>query len=218
MQPHISIEAFGPAPVGTIYGIGRNFTEHARELGNKAPTSEPVVFLKAASSVRSMMDGPLAHSADSIHHEAELVIRIGQTVPMGHASVGWEVIDAITLGLDLTLRDKQTELKSNGLPWTLAKSFAGASVLAPFLRANDFEGITDFEFRFYLNDTLRQSGDTRYMIFDVPNILTFLARSNTLLPGDLIFTGTPAGVGPIHKGDQFTLELLNPRRRWSGIL
>ena len=218
LQPHVTIESLGPAAVGTIYGIGRNYAEHAKELGNSAPTEEPIVFLKAPSSVRTLMDGAMAYAAETVHFEAELVVRIGQTVPMGRTNVGWDVIDAITLGLDLTRRDKQTELKGKGLPWTLAKSFTGASVLAPFIRTSDFQGISDFEFYFYLNDTLRQSGDTRQMIFDVPTILTFLAASNTLVAGDLIFTGTPSGVGPMKKGDHFTLELTNPKRRWSGIL
>jgi 2-keto-4-pentenoate hydratase/2-oxohepta-3-ene-1,7-dioic acid hydratase in catechol pathway len=218
MHPSVTIESLGPVPVGTIYAIGRNYAEHARELDNPAPQGEPVVFIKASSSVRSLLESPLAHSSEPIHYETELVIRIGKTICMGQSRVGWDAVDALTLGLDLTRRAKQSELKANGLPWTLAKSFTGAAVLAPFIPLAECVGVTHFEFRFFLNDTLRQTGDTRQMIFDVPTILTFLASSNDLLAGDLIFTGTPAGVGPMQKGDHFTLELLNPKRRWQGVL
>lgn len=218
MQPFVTIEGSGPAPVGTIYGIGRNYAEHAKELGNAVPTAEPVVFLKASSSIRALTGGTMAFSSEPLHHEAELVLRIGQTVPLGTKNVGWDCIDAIGLGLDLTRREKQAELKSNGLPWTLAKSFSGASVVSPMLRLTDCGSLNFFRFKFFINDVLKQEGDTRQMIFDVPTILSFLTSFNTLIAGDLIFTGTPSGVGPMLKGQSFMLELEEPHRRWNGIL
>ena len=215
--PPMPFTTSAPSPI-TIFGIGRNYADHARELGNAVPTEEPVVFLKAASSLRGINDGKTAYASEELHHEAELVIRVGKLIPCGTTNPGWDFIDAVTLGLDLTRREKQTELKSKGLPWTLAKSFLGASVLAPFVPRADLNGKTEFEFHFYVNETLKQRGDTRHMIFDVPFILDFLARSHSLLPGDLIYTGTPAGVGPMKHGDRFTLELLTVNKRWSGVL
>lgn len=216
-QPTVIIEGLGQAPVPNIYCIGRNYEEHAKELKNPVPVGEPVVFLKTSSSLRALQGGSLAFSDDTFHHEAELVLRVGQHIPMGH-KVGWEVVDAITLGLDLTRRDIQTGLKAKGLPWTTAKSFVGSAVVAPFIRMSEIGSQTDFEFSLAINNELKQSGHTKQMIFDVPTILTFLASFNALLPGDLIFTGTPAGVGPIRKGDQFTLELKTPRHVWHGVL
>jgi 2-keto-4-pentenoate hydratase/2-oxohepta-3-ene-1,7-dioic acid hydratase in catechol pathway len=212
----ISIEGIGGVSVGTIYGIGRNYAEHAHELGNPAPSNEPVVFLKAASSVRDLVNGVVAYIDQNLHYEAELVVRIGHTVPIGSETPGWNAIDAIGLGIDLTHRDKQAELKSKGLPWSLAKSFAGASIITPLIPAHVWNGLTDFKFKFYLDNTLRQEGDTRKMIFSIPQIIRFLSTSNNLLPGDLIFTGTPAGVGPILSGQIFGLELSNPHRMWTG--
>ena len=214
----VTIEGLGPAGIGTIYGIGRNYAEHAKELGTQIPDKEPVVFLKAASSVRPLVGGPIAFGGEGIHFEAELVIRIGQTVPMGTNPVGWQFVDAIGLGLDLTRRDQQNHLKSQGLPWTLAKSFAGASVISPLIRTSELGGQTTFKFKFFVEEKLRQAGDTGLMIFSVPDLIKFLATSNTLLPGDLIFTGTPSGVGPINKGQNFRLELENPHRSWNGII
>jgi acylpyruvate hydrolase len=218
MQPHITIEGFGPAAVPTIYGIGRNYREHARELGNPIPEGAPVVFLKAPASLRSLTQGQMAFANESFHHEAELVLRIGQTVPVGTVTSGWQAVDAIGLGLDLTRRETQATLKAQGLPWTLAKSFSGSSVVSPLLKLSDCEGQTVFNFKFFLNDELKQIGTTADMIFDVPFLIRFLASFNTLLPGDLIFTGTPAGVGPMKLGDAFTLELDKPHRKWSGTL
>ena len=216
-QPSIIIEGSGQAPVGNIYCIGRNYEEHAKELKNPVPVGEPVVFLKTSSSLRPLSGGPLAFPEDTFHHEAELVLRIGQQIPMGH-KVGWEVVDAISLGLDMTRREVQTGLKAKGLPWTTAKSFAGSAAVAPFIRMSDIGKQTEFEFSFYIANELKQSGDTRQMIFNVPAILTWLASFNVLLPGDLVFTGTPAGVGPMRKGDAFTLELKSPKHIWHGVL
>ncbi len=218
MQPFVSIEGFGSAAVGTIYGIGRNYAEHAIELGNSVPVGEPVVFLKAPSSVRSLLSGGLAFAGETFHFEAELVIRIGQNIAMGSQGLGWASVAGIGLGIDLTRREKQNELKSKGLPWTLAKSFAGSSLLSPFIQASEVGGLEFFQFKFSVDNKLRQNGDTHHMIFDVPSILQYLSSFNTLLTGDLIFTGTPAGVGSMCKGDPFTLELMEPHRKWEGIL
>jgi 2-keto-4-pentenoate hydratase/2-oxohepta-3-ene-1,7-dioic acid hydratase in catechol pathway len=212
----ITIEGLGTASVGTIYGIGRNFADHARELGNPEPAEEPVVFLKAASSIRDIDAGLVAYGNQTLHYEAELVVRIGHTVTLGGESPGWKAIDAVGLGIDLTHRDKQNELKAKGLPWSLAKSFAGASIVTPMIPVQSLAGLTDFKFKFYLENSLRQDGDTKKMIFSVPEIIRFLSRTNNLLPGDLIFTGTPSGVGPISPGQSFRLELCNPQRVWIG--
>ena len=218
MIPSITIEGFGTAAVGTIYGIGRNYADHAKELGNQIPVGEPVVFLKAASSVRPLASGSLAFESESMHHEAELVLRIGQNIPLGTKNLDWTVVDAIGLGLDLTRREKQNELKAKGLPWTLAKSFAGATVLSPMIKTSECPDQKHFKFKFAIDGKTLQVGDSCQMIFDVPTILSFLASFNTLLTGDLIFTGTPAGVGPMKRGDRFTLELMQPHRRWDGVL
>lgn len=215
-MPMITIEGLGAAPVGTIYGIGRNYAAHARELGNAAPSEEPVVFLKAASSIRDVAQGVVAYENETLNYEAELVVRVGKTVALGSEPQGWNVIDAVGLGIDLTHRDKQNELKSKGLPWSLAKSFAGASIVSPMLPEHMWDGLTDFKFKFYLENTLCQDGDTTKMIFSIPEIIRFLAKFNNLLPGDLIFTGTPAGVGPISAGQTFRLELNHPHRVWTG--
>jgi len=212
------IEGHEPSTIGTIYGIGRNYLEHARELGNEKPESEPVVFLKASSSARGLMTGGVAFEGLGLHYEAEVVIRIGQRIESGSSNVDWRAINAVGLGLDLTHREKQNQLKSKGLPWALAKSFTGATILTPMIPTSELKGQSQFMFNFYLDGQIRQQGDTRNMIFSVPEILTFLAASNTLHPGDLVFTGTPAGVGVITKGQKFRLELLEPHRSWDGQL
>ncbi len=218
MQPTVSIEGFGSTAVGTIYAIGRNYSEHALELGNAVPVGEPVVFLKAPSSVRTLAGGALAFASETFHFEAELVLRIGQNVALGSKNVGWSSVAGIALGLDLTRREKQNELKSKGLPWTLAKSFAGSSLISPFIQTSELGGQDFFQFKLLVDGKMRQQGDTRQMIFDVPSILQYLSSFNSLLTGDLVFTGTPAGVGAICKGDHFSLELTEPHRKWDGTL
>ncbi len=201
--------------VGSIFGIGRNYEAHAKELANPVPQGEPVVFLKTASSLRDLeTKAEMAFIADTYHHEAELVIRIGKNCTLNE-KLTWNAISHIGLGLDLTRRQVQDQLKAKGLPWTTAKSFAGSAVMTPMVQ---YSGGERFEFELLVNGTLRQRGDTAHMIFDVPFILTWLAQFNYLQEGDLIYTGTPAGVGPINKGDRFTLNLQQPARSWTGVL
>jgi 2-keto-4-pentenoate hydratase/2-oxohepta-3-ene-1,7-dioic acid hydratase in catechol pathway len=203
----------------TIYCIGRNYAEHAKELKNPVPTGEPVVFLKAESAIRGLDAGIVAFNNESFHHEVEVVIRIGQTVAMGQSS-GWDVVDAITLGIDVTRRQKQSDLKAAGLPWVLAKSFSGSAVLAPWLLKRDLNfnlETSAVEFFLKINGELRQRGSTSDMIFSVPTLVTWLATFNELRPGDLIYTGTPAGVAELRVGDHFELGFESPvARQWSG--
>lgn len=187
----------------SVYCIGRNYAEHAKELANPVP-AEPVVFLKAASAVRPLTDGETAHAGETFHHEAELVVRIGRAAALGSPG-GWELVDGLALGLDLTRREVQTKLKEKGLPWTLAKSFAGAAPVGPFVAKEKFADLNRIKFSFAVQDELRQKGDTGDMLFQVPKLLTFLLKANRLVPGDLVFTGTPAGVGPLRHGESFTL-------------
>lgn len=202
--------------VPTIYCIGRNYVAHVEELGNVVP-GEPVVFLKAATTVRGLAPSPMAFPTETFDHEAELVLRIGRPVPVG-GPAGWPDVDGFTLGLDLTRRAIQRACKERRLPWTPAKSFAGSAVLAPMVAAPP---APPFRFSLTVGGELRQSGDTRRLIFDVPRVLTYLASLAPLGPGDLVFTGTPEGVGPLRVGDDFALALSDATGAswtWAGTL
>lgn len=203
--------------VRTIYCIGRNYEDHAKELGNAVPRGEPVVFLKSQTSLRALAQVPIAFATDTFHHEVELVLYLGSAVGLGKTA-DWSCVEAITLGLDLTRRETQNHLKSKGLPWTTAKSFAGSAIVAPFLSKNSWEGKTQFQFQLKVDGDLRQSGDTKDMLFDVPAILTYLASLQPLQAGDIVFTGTPAGVAPLKQGQAFELQLAQPQRIWQGVL
>jgi len=200
-----------PIPVRNIYCIGRNFTEHARELGNPVPTEEPVIFLKSNAALRGLDASPIAFSDETFHFEAELVLLVGKHVPLGSLVAGEEerCLQAAGLGLDLTRRGKQSELKAAGLPWTVAKSFAGSAIVAPLLTLDGSFRLSDVSFELAVNGDRRQSGHVNQMIFDIPFQLRYLNQLAPLLPGDLLFTGTPSGVGEFRQGDTFILKFLS---------
>lgn len=202
--------------VGTIYGIGRNYAAHARELGNELP-EDPVVFLKAQTTIRGLT-GFIAFD-EVYHHEVELVIRIGEVIAFGERA-GWNAVDAVTLGLDVTRREVQNRCKEKGLPWVPAKSFAGSAVLAPFLPLDGLGDPEEFRFTLDVRDERRQEGVLTHMLFPIPAILTYLASLAPLAVGDIVFTGTPAGVGPIRRGDPFrmTLHGAGEPHVWDGVL
>jgi 2-keto-4-pentenoate hydratase/2-oxohepta-3-ene-1,7-dioic acid hydratase in catechol pathway len=200
----------------SLYCIGRNYAEHAKELNNPVP-AEPVVFLKSLAALRRPESGPLAFADETFHHEAELVLLIDKEIAMGSAPQESDVA-AVTLGLDLTRRDVQAQLKAKGLPWTTAKSFAGSAVVGDFVPRAEIGPLNEVHFELRINGETRQTGHTKDMLFPVPAILAFLATLGPLQPGDLIFTGTPAGVGPIKRGDAFTLEFVGKKRRFEGRL
>lgn len=205
-----------PIPVRNIYCIGRNYVKHVEELGNDVPTDEPVVFLKSTASLRRLTDDtPTAFPDETFHHECEMVLLIGEDVPLNGLLPGneEECVRAIGLGLDLTRRTVQKTLKDKGKPWTTAKSFAGSAIVGPM---TPLDGATyplsDIGFELRVNDEVRprQVGDTSLMIFDVPATLRFLNSLTPLLRGDLIFTGTPEGVADMVKGDSFAMHFTRP--------
>lgn len=202
--------------MNTIYCVGRNYSAHARELGNSVP-SEPVVFLKAWNSLRGLSPVPMAHADEVFDHELEIVFQIGRRLAIG-AEVSAEDFSGIALGLDLTRRQTQESLKERRLPWTLAKSFLGSAVVSPFLGIHEFGDFANIAFYLDVNGRRRQEGNSKDMNFSIFNIARFLLRFHELEPGDLIFTGTPAGVGPLTKGDRFVMGIESPKFEWSGTL
>lgn len=179
-----------------IVCIGRNYGDHAKELGNAIP-EEPVVFLKPPSALIPK-EGPIhlpAFSRD-VHHEIELVYRIA------HRN-GKAVAAQVTIGLDLTARDLQQELKGKGLPWEKAKAFDGSAYVADaFLDLASFPPGHHIEFVLKKNGAVVQSGHSGQMIFDIPTLIAHVERYMQLENGDLLFSGTPAGVGPLSDGDR----------------
>ncbi len=185
-----------------IICIGRNYGEHAKELGNEQP-DEPVVFLKPTSALIPK-DGPIELPAFSndVHHEIELVYSIRRHNGRAEA-------DRVTVGLDLTARDVQTELKRKGLPWEKAKAFDGSAYVAETFTALDsFPPGHHIDFLLKKNGHVVQSGHNGQMIFDVATLIAHVERYMTLDNGDLLFTGTPAGVGALKAGDHLEGFLL----------
>jgi fumarylpyruvate hydrolase len=147
------------------------------------------------------------------------VVRIGRSLPLG-ARPGWEAIDSVTLGLDVTRREVQNRCKEKGLPWVPAKSFAGSAVLAPFVPLGALGDPEAIRFTLDVGGERRQQGALTHMVFPVPTLLAYLASLAPLEAGDIVFTGTPEGVGPIRPGDAFRMTLIAPHESfgWDGQL
>lgn len=195
-------------PIGKILCIGRNYVEHIRELGNETPAA-PVIFSKPASSV--IYDGGEvvipAYSRDC-HHEAELSVLIGTRARDLTPATALSAVAGYGIAIDLTLRDVQAELKAKGLPWDIAKGFDTACPLSPFVPAGQVGDPQHQRVRLTVNGRVRQDGETSRMITPVAELLSYLSGIFTLEPGDVVLTGTPAGVGAITFGDRITAELV----------
>lgn len=194
-------------PLGKVVCVGRNYAEHAKELNNPVPTA-PILFIKPATAVVPFAD-EIAFPKDqgACHHELEMSVLIGK--PLRNASEA-EVKDAILgygLGLDLTLRDLQSKLKEKSHPWEVAKSFDGACPLSPFVAADSLSDPQHTPLSLWVNGALRQQGNTGDMITPLYGLIAHMSRFFTLLPGDVILTGTPAGVGPLQQGDVLKAHL-----------
>lgn len=188
--------------VGTIYCIGRNYAEHAKELGNAVPTS-PLVFLKPRTAL-SVDRLRLPAFSQNVHHETELVVAIGrdsQGIDEAHAL---DLVAGYAVGIDVTARDLQDEAKKKGQPWTFAK---GLPTFAPVSRFVPAPLPFPLSIELKVNGEIRQRGSTEEMIFSIPRLIHYLSHTFHLQAGDIIFTGTPAGVAPLRPGDRLEARL-----------
>ncbi|GBD89151.1 ureidoglycolate lyase [bacterium BMS3Abin03] len=187
--------------IGKIVCVGRNYAEHAKELGNEVP-EKPVVFLKPASAVIYSGDNIIYPSfSEEMHHEVELVLLIGSKIKDASLKDAENAIAAYGVGLDMTLRDVQSKLKSKGHPWTIAKCFDTSAVLSEFVLRDDYNLSLDEEIFLTVNDEERQRDKLNKMIFKPAELVQYLSSLMTLEEGDLIFTGTPKGVCKVSKSD-----------------
>ncbi|WP_293932742.1 fumarylacetoacetate hydrolase family protein [Iodobacter sp.] len=193
--------------VNNIFCVARNYVAHAAEMGASIGT-EPVVFIKPNSAVRQSGEAlQLPAWSKDVHHEAELVVAIGCGGKNIAAEDALQHIAGYALGLDLTARDVQAKAKQNGMPWTLSKGFDGAAVLTKFVPASAISNPSAVTFSFEINDEIKQEADTKLMVFDVATLIAWISSRFTLQVGDLIYTGTPEGVGQIQSGDRLRLSL-----------
>ncbi|WP_461643913.1 fumarylacetoacetate hydrolase family protein [Labilibaculum euxinus] len=190
-----------------ILAIGRNYENHAKELNNPVP-EEPVVFSMPDSALlKNNNDFYYPDFSKDIHHEVEVVVkicRVGKNIPLEFAH---RYYDEIGLGIDFTARDIQAECKKKGLPWEKAKAFDGAAPISEFISKDKFRDVNQLNFHLDINGNRVQTGNTSNMIFSIDYLISYLSQYFTLKIGDLIYTGTPEGVGPVKIGDHLIAEL-----------
>ncbi|MDA0242486.1 MAG: fumarylacetoacetate hydrolase family protein [Chloroflexi bacterium] len=188
-----------------IFCIGQNYVAHVQELGNEL-NSEPLIFMKPTACLLPVGEPiPFPHHGRELHQEAELVIQIGREGHVASAEEAPSFISGLSLGLDMTLRDVQTKLRQKGHPWELSKSFEGSAPIGEFVPFTAAFDLTDLHYTCHINGELRQQGHTALMIFPIATLIATLGQVWRLRTGDLIYTGTPAGVGPVHTGDVITV-------------
>jgi acylpyruvate hydrolase len=188
-----------------IFAIGRNYAEHIKELNNERP-EEPVIFTKPDTAVlRNNAPFFYPDFSKEIHHEVELVLRIskeGKNIDEKFAS---KYYDAIGVGIDFTARDLQQKAKEKGLPWDIAKGFNGSAPISEkFITVGNFKDLKNINFKLEVDGQLKQQGNTSLMLFSFDYIISYLSKFFTLKAGDLIFTGTPKGVGPVSHGNRLS--------------
>ena len=184
-----------------IICIGRNYSDHIKELGNENPI-EPVFFLKPDTAI-----SPKGHPffipdfSKNVHHEVELVVRINRLGKHIEEKFAYKYYNQIGLGIDFTARDIQEVIKEKGLPWEKAKGFDGSAVISRTFLDKENLNLNDINFSLKKNGSIAQSGNTKKMIFTIDQIIAYISQFYTLKIGDLIYTGTPAGVGKVEVGD-----------------
>jgi 2-keto-4-pentenoate hydratase/2-oxohepta-3-ene-1,7-dioic acid hydratase in catechol pathway len=185
-----------------IIAIGQNYTEHNKELNSKHP-AEPVVFMKPDSALlKNNKPFYLPDFSEDLHYETELLIKINRLGKNISPQFAHRYFAEIGLGVDFTARDLQRKLKDNGHPWEVAKAFDNSAVVGGFLPVSELGDIHQIEFRLDLNGVTVQQGNSKDMIFPVEELIAHVSRFFTLKIGDILFTGTPAGVGPVKVGDR----------------
>ncbi len=187
---------------------GLNYALHVKEMNSKAPDTEPVLFIKPATALQDL-HAPLCIPKDrgAVHHELEIALLIGRRLSQCSAAEAVGAVSGLGLALDLTLRDLQTELKKAGRPWEKAKGFDGACAISHFVPISQCPPLDNIDIALSVNDSPRQQGNSRDMLFPIPSLLCAISEYFTLEPGDIVLTGTPEGVGSLSGGDQLSMSL-----------
>jgi 2-keto-4-pentenoate hydratase/2-oxohepta-3-ene-1,7-dioic acid hydratase in catechol pathway len=203
--PHIQLPGGRTIVPGKIVCVGRNYVKHVREMKSELPT-EPVLFLKPPTAlVRDGGTVVIPQASSDVHHEVELVSVIGKECRNMDTEDALEAVAAYAVGVDMTARDLQTRAKNKGLPWAVAKGFDTFAPLGDLVPASQIDP-ANVSLELRVNDTLRQQSSTSLMIFPLPELIAYCSSVFTLLPGDLIYTGTPDGVGPVTPGDTIVAQ------------
>lgn len=185
-----------------IICVGRNYAAHIKELENERPEN-PVLFIKPKSAVFPLkQDFYIPDFTDDLHYEVEVLVKINRDGKHINPKSAHNYYDEIGLGIDFTARDVQQKMKEKGLPWEVAKAFDNAAVIGDFISKNQFKSMEDIPFSLKKNGEIVQDGNTSHMLWKVDELIAYISTYFTLHPGDIIFTGTPAGVGQVFNGDK----------------
>ena len=184
-----------------IICIGRNYVNHIAELNNERP-DEPVIFIKPDTApVQKQFPFVIPEFSNEVHYEIELIVKINKVGKYIEPKFAHKYYDEISVGIDFTARDLQDKLKAKGLPWEKAKAFDGSAVIGDFIDKTGFETVDDINFELLKNGQSVQKSNTKYMLWKVDELIAEVSKYFTLRTGDVIFTGTPEGVGPVAPGD-----------------
>ncbi|EBA10671.1 fumarylacetoacetate hydrolase family protein [Roseobacter sp. CCS2] len=200
--PVIPVQGGGSFPVGRIFCVGRNYADHAAEMGHEVDREAPFYFTKSAHAVLlSGQNMPYPPRTQDLHHEMELVVAISETAKNIAKADAMNVVFGYGCGLDMTRRDLQAAAKEKRRPWDTGKDFDNAAIIAPLTPKADTADIGHLAIKLDVNGETRQQAKLSDMVWSIPEVITDLSTLYTLHPGDLIMTGTPAGVGAVAKGD-----------------
>ncbi len=191
--------------IGKVVCVGRNYADHAKEMGNEVPDKFPIVFMKTATCMINSGENVVHPDySENLHHEVELVLLVGETVKNANNVEAENAIAGYAVGLDMTLRDLQFKSKEKGEPWTFAKIFDTSGVLSEFISKDEYKLTGDEKIHLSVNGELKQNATVGLMIFNPVETIKNISSRMTLESGDLIFTGTPAGVSRVVKGDKLS--------------
>lgn len=196
-----------------IVCVGRNYVDHIVELNNVAP-SRPLLFMKPTTALSQLPDVVIPTNQGECQHEVEIAVQIGSRLQRCSPEGARQAISAYGLALDLTLRQVQSELKASGHPWERAKAFDGSCALSEWVNATEIDPDQPLAFSLQVNDQLRQHGTSAQMIYTIVDLIADISQQFTLLPGDVVLTGTPAGVAALANDDRLQLKLWQGNNQW----
>jgi 5-carboxymethyl-2-hydroxymuconate isomerase len=204
--------------VGKIVCVGRNYAEHAKELGNEID-EKPVIFLKPSSAIIYSGDNVVHPSfSNMLHHEVELLLLIGENIKDGSRAESERAVAGYGVGLDMTLRDLQNDFRKKGDPWTISKCFDTSAVVSDFILREEYRLTMNEEISLSVNGAVRQKEKLNKMLFNPVQLVEYISSLLTLEAGDLIFTGTPAGVGKVVPGDKISAAITNIGKLQCGVV